>query len=71
MKALIDALTLLLSGKSKEFQLFTDASSCGLDAMLVQDGKAIAYAFKNIECNRTKLCYHGGVSRRSFYLGEI
>lgn len=47
-EALVKAPVPTLPDESKEFQLFIDASSCGLEAMLVQEGKEVVYASKTL-----------------------
>lgn len=39
----IEALVLAIHDESKEFEFYTDASFCGTETVLAQDGKANAY----------------------------
>ena len=46
---LTSALILVLSSSGKEFVVFSDASHQGLGCVLMQEGKVIAYAFRQLK----------------------
>ena len=51
-KRLVTALVLILPDKHKEYQVYCDASHQGLEGVLMQEGKVVAYTSRKLKPNK-------------------
>ena len=57
-KALVEAPVLLIPEVNEELEVYTDASSSGLGAVLMQHGRVVAYASRQLKPNEVKYATH-------------